>query len=104
MFSYNKNKRVIYLTIGTRKKKKNTINSRSIVYAYVNPSILAGLLYWIADFLKKSNGMAGRQNGIVCVRFYTTFFKNKYGCLLADLIRTFELGTANRGKNGSSTG
>ena len=32
---------MIYLTIGTRKKKKNTINSRSIVYAYVNPSILA---------------------------------------------------------------
>ena len=48
--------------------------------------------------------MAGRQNGIVCVRFYTTFFKNKYGCLQADLIGTFEPGTANREKNGSSTG
>ena len=36
--------------------------------------------------------------------FIRRFFKNKYGWRLADLIGTFELGTANREKNGSSTG
>ena len=69
MFSYNKNKRTIHLTIGTQKKIKKYNQSQSIAYAYVKLSIIAGLLYRIADFVKKSNGMAGSENGIVCVVF-----------------------------------
>ena len=35
---------------------------------------IAGLPYCNADFFKKSNGMVGRHNGIVAVRFLCTFF------------------------------
>ena len=63
---------------------QSVLENRSIVHAFLKSNIIAGLPYWNADFLKKSNGTVGSHYGIVDVRFLCiVFFKiNMVVCLL----------------------